>query len=71
MARSPNATASKNFPITLSLESVRLLEELAARGIYGRSKADVAARFIERALEEYVEKPRLKLRYSKVKSDQD
>jgi hypothetical protein len=70
MARGLNTSASKNFPITLSVESIRLLEELAARGIYGRSKADVAARFIERALEDYVEKPKLKLRYSKVKSDQ-
>jgi hypothetical protein len=71
MAKGPNATGSKNFPITLSVESIRLLSELAAKGIYGRNKAEVAARFIDKALEEFVERPKLKLRSSRIKSNEE
>jgi hypothetical protein len=71
MAKSPNATDSKNFPITLSVESIRLLVELAGKGIYGRNKAEVAARFIDKALEEFVERPKLKLRSSRARSDEE
>lgn len=63
----PNATASENFPITLSLASVRLLDEIAKNGIWGRNRAEVAARFVDRALEGFVEPlkvtlPKIKLR---------
>ena len=57
-----NATDSETVRITLSAESVRLLKELAAKGIYGRGHAEVAARFVDRALEAYVEQPKLKLK---------
>ena len=57
----PNRSGSENFPITLSLRSVRLLDELARNGIWGRNRAEVAARFVDRALEGFVEQPKLKL----------
>jgi hypothetical protein len=57
----PNATGSENFPITLSLESVRLLDEIAKNGIWGRNRAEVAARFVDRALESFVEQPKARL----------
>jgi hypothetical protein len=57
----PNLSGSENFPITLSLRSVRLLDELAKNGIWGRNRAEVAARFVDRALEGFVEQPKLKL----------
>jgi len=67
MAKRPNATESENFPITLSVESVRLLDELATKGIYGRNRAEVAARFVDRALAEFVERPKLVLRSSRIR----
>lgn len=57
----PNATGSENFPITLSFESVRLLDEIAKNGIWGRNRAEVAARFVDRALEGFVEQPKAQL----------
>ena len=54
--------ASDTVRITLSLESLRLLDELADRGIYGTDRAEVAARFIDQALQSFVEQPKLKLR---------
>ena len=57
----PNASGSDSVPITLSLESIRLLDELAKNGIWGRNRAEVAARFVDRALEGFVEQPKAKL----------
>jgi hypothetical protein len=59
--KTPNATASENFSITLSLTSVRLLDEIAKNGIWGRNRAEVAARFVDRALEGFVEQSKLQL----------
>jgi hypothetical protein len=63
----PNASGSENVPITLSLRSVRLLDELAKNGIWGRNRAEVAARFVDRALEGFVELPKLKLPSLKIR----
>jgi hypothetical protein len=57
----PNASGSVNFQITLSLRSAQLLDELAKNGIWGRNRAEVAARFVDRALESFVEQPKLNL----------
>jgi len=62
MAKSENATGSENVRITVSSESARLLDELAEKGIYGRNRAEVAARFVDRALEEFVMRPQLSLK---------
>lgn len=61
MAKTANTSGSAQVRITLSSESARLLDELAAKGIYGRNRAEVAARFVDQALQEFVEKPTLKL----------
>ena len=56
-----NTTGSSTVRITLSNQSVRLLNELAEKGIYGRNPAEVAGRFIDEALQKFVDPPRLKL----------
>jgi hypothetical protein len=56
-----NASKSEKFAITLSLRSCRLLDEIAKDGIWGRNRAEVAARFVDRALEGWVEKPKVRL----------
>lgn len=61
MARDENRAKSGELRITLSQQSIDLLDELAKRGIYGRNKAEVAARFIDVALERFIDAPRLKL----------
>ncbi len=61
MAKTANSSGSDQIRITLSSESVRLLDELAEKGIYGRNRAEVAARFVDQVLQEFVEKPTLKL----------
>ena len=59
--KKPNAAASDSFTITLSMKSLRILDEIAKNGIWGRNRAEVAARFVDRALEDFVEQPKIKL----------
>jgi hypothetical protein len=47
------------FEVTLSEQSADMLKELATRGIYGRTPAEVGGRFIEQALQQFVETPKL------------
>ena len=61
MAKKSNAAASVTVRVTVSAQSARLLDQLAARGIYGRNPAEVAGRFVDEALQKFVEAPRLKL----------
>jgi hypothetical protein len=61
MAKKPNASGSTVVSVTLSEQSAKLLEQLAARGIYGKNGAEVAARFIDKALEQFVDAPRFAL----------
>lgn len=61
MAKKSNATASVTVRVTVSAQSARLLDQLAARGIYGRNPAEVAGRFVDEALQKFVEAPSLKL----------
>jgi hypothetical protein len=60
MARPKNTSPGERFEVRLAAQSVDLLQQLAKRGIYGRSPAEVGGRFIERALEQFVEHPKLK-----------
>jgi len=62
MSKSGNITDSETIRVTLSRQSVALLDELARKGIYGRNRADVAARFVDEALQKLVEIPVLKIR---------
>jgi hypothetical protein len=56
-----NAVDSKSFPITLSVQAIRMLEEIAKNGIWGRNASEVAGRFVDRALEAFVEQQKVKL----------
>jgi hypothetical protein len=62
LAKTANSIDSSVLRVTLSTDSVRLLEDLAFRGIYGRNPAEVASRFVDEALQRFVEAPKLKLR---------
>ena len=59
MARHRNASPGVKFEVTLATQSVDLIEELSKRGIYGRTAAEVGGRFIEQALQQFVDKPKL------------
>lgn len=59
MARPKSASRGTRFEVTLSEQSVDLLKELATRGIYGRTPAEVGGRFIEQSLQNFVEQPKL------------
>jgi hypothetical protein len=61
MSKTSNVAESETVRVTLSKQSVRLLDDLGARGIYGRNRAEVAARFIDEALHKFVDQPRLKI----------
>lgn len=61
MATPVKAPGTVTLRVTLSRQSFELLEELAARGVYGRNAQSVAARFVDRALERFVERPKLGL----------
>lgn len=41
----------------LSVQSLDLLEHLAKLGIYGESSGEVGARLVDKALQEFVERP--------------
>jgi hypothetical protein len=62
MPRKPNAAGSDLVHVTLSLQSIDLLKQIADRGRFGRSEADVCARFIDKALEQFSPMPVLKPR---------
>lgn len=60
--RTENSTDSVSFNVTVSEQSNSLLEQIAQDGVYGKSRAEVAARFIDQVLrEEYVVPPRFKM----------
>jgi len=65
MAKGSNSTGSDILRVSLSDQSLELLEQLARRGIYGRNPAEVAGRFIDRALSRFVDRPRFPLKVSK------
>jgi hypothetical protein len=67
MARGENSVDSTSITITVSSPSARLLEQLAEMGIYGRSRAVVAAGFVEKRIQELVESGFLKLKDTKEK----
>jgi hypothetical protein len=61
MAKASNAAGSAVIRVTVSTQSAELLEKLAARGIYGRNAAEVAGRFVDKALQDFVDAPRLSI----------
>jgi hypothetical protein len=69
MARPKSASPGTRFEVTLSEQSVALLKKLAVRGIYGRTPSEVGGRFIEQALQNFVDPPRLALGKSSSSSE--
>ncbi len=61
MSKIANAVSSKIIRVTVSVQSERLLEQLAQKGIYGRNSAEVAGRFVDEALQRFVKAPSLRL----------
>jgi hypothetical protein len=62
MPKAANTVRSEALTVTLSEQSVELLEQIAARGIYGRNPAEVAGRLVDQELVRLVEAARLKPR---------
>lgn len=56
-----NASTSDSVRVTLSEQSIRLLDQLAEIGIFGRNKAEVAGRLIDESLRDCLARPELKL----------
>lgn len=65
MPKATNTASSSVIRVTVSTQSAQLLDALAAKGIYGRNPAEVASRFIDEALQKFVESPRLPLNPSR------
>jgi hypothetical protein len=61
MGKLKNASGTEQVTLSLSEESVRVLRELAVLGIYGKNEAEVAGRFVDKALEPFIVAPRFKL----------
>jgi len=66
MAKKGNASAGVRLPLTISEQSADALEQLAARGIFGRNASEVAARFIDKALQEYIKFPPIELKIDEI-----
>jgi hypothetical protein len=64
MPKNKNGVESTTIRVTVSVQSENLLEQLVQRGVYGRSIAEVAGRFIDRALQDFTSKPILKVALS-------
>lgn len=61
MGKPKNASGTEQVTLSLSDESVRVLRELAVLGIYGKNEAEVAGRFVDKALEGFVLQPQFEL----------
>ncbi len=61
MAGRQNVSGSSNIRVTLSAQSIGLLDSLAKLGIYGRNAAEVASRFVDERLREFITKPVLRV----------
>jgi hypothetical protein len=59
MSRAANLSDSAIVHVTVSTQSEHLLTEIARKGIWGRSAAEVAGRLIDQALEKFIEVPKL------------
>jgi len=62
MARGSNTSNSDSLRVTLSVQSVQVLDEIAKHGIYGKNGAEVAARFVEERLREFTPKLVVKIK---------
>jgi hypothetical protein len=67
--RKGNAAEGIPLSITLSRQSVEALNQIAARGIYGRNAPEVAARFVDRALQDLVQFPPIALKIEQIQEE--
>jgi hypothetical protein len=61
MSKTANVSSTRTIRISVSEQSEALLNQLAAKGIYGRNVADVAGRFVDGALQRLAPPPRLRI----------
>ena len=71
MPKSGNTSAGVTIRITVSEQSARVLAQIAALGIYGRNQSEVAARFVDKALQDFVEMPRIPIEPSQNRAPKD
>lgn len=57
----------ETFEINVSKQSAGLLDQLAEHGIYGRSRAEVAARFVDKALQSFFNEHRLTMQIGRLR----
>lgn len=57
MAKGGNQSTSGTVTVTLSNQSLSILDRLAGDGVYGRNRAEVAARFLDEMIRTFVQKP--------------
>jgi len=70
MARGSNTSGSDSIRVTLSVQSIQVLDEIAQHGIYGKNGAEVAARFVEERLREFTPKLIVKIKTKRTKPGQ-
>jgi len=61
MPKPSNTSKSITIRVTISKQSGVLLDRLAAVGVYGRNGTEVAARFIDEALQRFIDMPKFKV----------
>jgi hypothetical protein len=61
MAKTANTSKSATIRVTISRQSEALLDKLAGMGVYGRNGTEVAARFVDEALQRFIEVPKFKV----------
>ena len=57
MGKAKNAIGTGKVTLSLSEQSVRVLQELVPRGIYGKNEAEIAGRIVDKELERFVKPP--------------
>jgi hypothetical protein len=70
MPKRGNAAEGVSLRITISKQSEEALEQIAARGIYGRNPSEVAARFVDQALQGLVQFPAIVLKTERTEERQ-
>jgi hypothetical protein len=64
--RKANASEGVPLSITLSRQSIDALNQIAARGLYGRNAPEVAARFVDQALQGMIQFPPIILKIDQI-----
>lgn len=62
MSKGENSTRSDQVRVTLSEQIADLLDQIAATGLMGQNRAEVAHRFIDEAVVKALDNPHLELK---------